>query len=71
MEYRNYFKDLLESVPDYRKKVLLMFLIKNDVDLINACGFLRNDINRLNIQFKNLLMEQNEEDLNYNKNGEE
>ena len=25
------FKDLFESIPDYKKFVILMFLIKNDV----------------------------------------
>ena len=29
----NYSEDLFESIPDYRKIVLLMFLIKNDVNL--------------------------------------
>ena len=28
MNYENYFKDLLESIPDYKTKVLIMFLIK-------------------------------------------
>ena len=28
----NFFKDLFESIPDYKKIVLLMFLIKNDVN---------------------------------------
>ena len=35
------FKDLLESKPEYRKKVSLLFSIKNDVDLLPECGFLR------------------------------
>ena len=30
----NYFKDLFESIPDYKKIVLLMFLIKKDVNLL-------------------------------------
>ena len=32
MNYENYFKDLFESIEDYRKIVLLIFLIKNDKD---------------------------------------
>ena len=40
---------MFQSIPDYRKKVLLMFLIENDVDLINECGYLKNDFNRLNL----------------------
>ena len=30
----NYFKDLFESIPDYRMIVLLMFLIKDDKNLL-------------------------------------
>ena len=52
MKYENSFKDLFESIPDYRKIVLLMFLIKNDNDLLAECGFLKDDINRLNKEFK-------------------
>ena len=28
MDYGDYFKDFLESVPDYKKIVFLMFLLK-------------------------------------------
>ena len=48
-----------------------MFLIKNDVDFLLECGFLKNDINRLNKVFKNFLVEQNEEYLDSIKNQEE
>ena len=34
MDKVNYFKDLFESMPDYRKIVLLMFLNKNDVNFL-------------------------------------
>ena len=47
MSYIKYFKDVFESIPDYRKIVVLIFLIKNDVNLLNNCGFLKNDKNRL------------------------
>ena len=33
MNYENFFKDIFESLPDYRKTVILMFLIKNDEGL--------------------------------------
>ena len=39
MDYVNYFKDMFESIPGYKKIVLLMFLMKNDVDLTHECGF--------------------------------
>ena len=71
MNYENYFNDMFESIPDYRKIVLLMFLTKNDVDLLNECGYIKNDINRLNLAFKNILMEQYEEYLDYIKNEED
>ena len=45
MDLVKYFIDLFESIPDYRKVVLLMFLKKNDSDLLNECGFMKNDIN--------------------------
>ena len=28
MDYVNYFEDLFEAFPDYRKNILVMFLIK-------------------------------------------
>ena len=34
MDNVNYFKDLFESIPDYRKIVLLIFLIENYKNLI-------------------------------------
>ena len=61
MDNINYFRDLFESITDYRKIVLLMFLIKNDNDLLKECGFSKDDINRLCKEFKNILIEQNEE----------
>ena len=43
---------LFESLPDFRKIVLLMFLIKNDSELIKECGRLKSDINRLCLEFE-------------------
>ena len=51
MNYIIYFKGLFESISEYRKNVLLGTLIKNDVDLTHECGYLRNDFNRLCIEF--------------------
>ena len=50
MNYENYFIDIFQSKPDYRKIVLLMFLLKNDNDFLTECGFLKHDINRLNLE---------------------
>ena len=64
MDHVFYFKVLFESFPDYSKVVvLLMSLIRNDVELLQECGYLKDDINRLCLEFKNILMEQNEEYL--------
>ena len=52
---------MFESIPDYRKIVLLLCQNKNDGASINEYGFLKSDINRLCLEFKNILMEQNEE----------
>ena len=48
-----------------------MFLIKNDVDVLEECGFLKSDINSLNKEFKDILIEQSEEHLDYIKSEEE
>ena len=64
----NYFKNLFESIPDYKKIVLLMFIIKNDVNILYECGFLKGDINFLYKEFKNILLEMNEDYLDYIKN---
>ena len=67
----NFFTDLFESIPDYKKIVLLMFLIKNDVNILNECGFLKGDINFLYKEVKNIILELNEEQLDHIKNQEE
>ena len=62
MDNVKFFKDLFESIPDYRKIVLLIFLIQNDKNLLKGIGFSKNDIILLNIQFKNIFF------YNYMKN---
>ena len=71
MNYENYFKDIFESIHDYKKIVLLIFLIQNDKNLLKEIGFSKNDINRLSIEFKNILLEEFEDYLSYIKNEEE
>ena len=44
MNYENYFRDIFESITDYRKIVLLLFLIQNYKNLITEIGFSKNDI---------------------------
>ena len=67
----NYFTELFESIPDYKKIVLLMFLFKNDVNFSYECGFLKGDINFLYKEIKNILLELNEDYLDHIKNQEE
>ena len=66
-----YFKEIFEPIPDYKKIVLLIFLIKNDVNFLYECGFLKSDINFLYKEFKNILLELNEDYLDHIKTEEE
>ena len=61
----------MESIPDYKKIVLKMFLIKNDFEFVHEGGCLKNDKNRLCLEFQKKLNEQNEDYLDYIKNDEE
>ena len=54
-----------------KKIVLLIFLIQNDKNLLKEIGFSKNDINQLNLEFKNILLEEFENYLDYIKNQEE
>ena len=71
MNNSNYFKEIFESIPDYRKIVLLIFLIQNDKNLLKEIGFGKNDINLLNLEFKNILLEEFENYLDDIKDQEE
>ena len=71
MKYEKYFKDLFETITEYRKIVLLISLIKDENKFLQECGFLMSDNNSLNNKCKKILTEQNEEYLSYIKNEEE
>ena len=58
-----YFNDLFESIPDYRKIVLLIYIFQNDKNLLRDIGFRQHGINRLNLEFESILIEQHEEYL--------
>ena len=66
-----YFTDIFESINDYKKIVLLIFLIQNDKNLLKEIGFSKKVINLLNLEFKNIIIEEFEENLSYMKNEEE
>ena len=70
MNNTSYFIDMFESIPD-KKIVLLIFLIQNDKNLLKEIGFSKNDINLLNLEFKNFLLEEFENYLDYIKDKEE
>ena len=67
----NYFKELFESIHDYKKIVLLIFLIQNDKNLLKEVGFSKADISLLNLEFKNILLEEFENYLDFIKDKEE
>ena len=46
MNNSTYFKDMFESISDYRKIVLLIFLIQNDEIFSKQIRFSKNDNNR-------------------------
>ena len=71
MNNPNYFKDIFKSIPDYRKIVLLIYLVQNDKNLMKEVGFSKKVINILNLEFKNILLEEFEDYLDYIKNEEE
>ena len=71
MTYENFFKKLLKSMPDFRKTVLIIFVIQNDQDLLHEICFSERDINRLNLEFKNILIEDHEDYLENIMNEEE
>ena len=71
MNKSNFFRDIFESITDYRKIVLLIFLIQNDKKLLEEIRFSKKDINHLNFQLKNILIEEQENFLDYIKDREE
>ena len=71
MNNSNYFKDIFESIQDYRKIVLIILLIQNDRNLLKEIGFSKNDFNQLSIEFKNILLEEFADYLFYTKSVEE
>ena len=65
------FTDLFESIPDYEKNVLLIFLFQNDKNLLKEVGLSKTDIILLKLEFKNFLIQGYEEYLDYVKNEKE
>ena len=64
-------KTYLNLFKTIKKIVLLIFLIQNDKNLLNEVGFSKADINLINLEFKNILLEEFENYLDYIKDREE
>ena len=47
MDDINYFKDMLKSIHDYRKIILLIFIIKRDDELLTEMGLSDDFIKKL------------------------
>ena len=62
---------MFESIPDYRKIVFLMLLIKNNMDLVIEYGFLKSDENLLSLDFQKTLREKIEDYFDFIKCKEE
>ena len=54
---RVFYKDLFETIPNFRKTVLLLFSTKNDFSVFHGCGFLVIGINRLCIDSKKVFLD--------------
>ena len=48
MDHVNYFEDFFESIEEYRKTVIKIFLNEDDKNLLREIGFSERDIERLN-----------------------
>ena len=70
MNISNYFKEVFESITDYKRIFLLLFLIQNDKNFLKEIGFSKNDINLLNLEFEKILLEEFENYLDYIKDQE-
>ena len=64
-----FLKHCFESIPDYRKVVIIVFLIKGDVDNLHECGVFKNDIVHLQTEFNEISKEQHEKYLDYIPDG--
>ena len=51
--------------------MLIIFLIQNDKNLLKEIRFSKIDINQINLEFKNILLEELENYLDYVKDPEE
>ena len=71
MEDINYFKDLLESIRENRKIILLCFIIKQDNIILKEIGMSEDFIKKLYNEYKEILKGELDEYNSHLKNLEE
>ena len=71
MEDINYFKDMLESIPNYRKIILLCFIIKRDDVILREFGLSDDFIEKLYNNCKQIMISDMDQYFSHIKNLEE
>ena len=71
MEDINYFKDMLESIPNYRKIILLCFIIKRDDVILREFGLSDDFIEKLYNDCKQIMISDMDQYFSHIKNLEE
>ena len=71
MEDINYFKDMLESIPNYRKIILLCFIIKRDDVILREFGLSDDFIEKLYNDCKQIMTSDMDQYFSQIKNLEE
>ena len=71
MEDINYFKDMLNSIPYYRKIIFLCFIIKQDDTMLKEFGLSDDFIEKLYNDFKQIMISDMDQYFSHIKNLEE
>ena len=71
MEDINYFKDMLESIPNYRKIILLCFIIKRDDVILREFGLSDDFIEKLYNDCKQIMISDMDQYFSHIENLEE
>ena len=71
MEDINYFKDMFNSLPYYRKIIFLCFIIKQDYDMLKEFGLSDSFIEKLYNDCKQIMESDMDQNLRHIKNLEE
>ena len=71
MEDKNYFKDMLNSLPYYRKIIILCFIIKRDDVILKEFGFSDDFIEKLYNDCKQIMINDMDQYFSHIKNLEE